>query len=66
MLVLYVTWPPDEEYINVVVSYQGAAGDAGAEIFIIAGKDKHDLGTFRVGDRQRLRLIPGRAVVPFR
>ena len=63
ILVLYATWPPNEEYIDVALRYQGTEGDAGAEVFIIAGKDKHDLGTFRVGDRQRLRLIPGRAVV---
>ena len=54
---------PSEEYINIVVRYHGEADDAGAEVFIIAGKDKRALGTLRVGDRQRLRLIPGRAVV---
>ena len=26
MLVLYVTWPPNEEHINVVVSYAAESG----------------------------------------
>lgn len=63
MLIVFLAWPPNEEYIDVAVGYHGEADNAGIEAFIIAGKDKSDLGTLQVGDRQRLRLIPGRAVV---
>lgn len=62
MLVLYVTWPPNEEHIDVVVSYIADVGAPGMHVSLIAGIDKHARGFFQAGDRERWRLVIGRTV----
>ena len=63
MLMLYIIWPPNEEHINVVVSYKAEARAPGMEVFLGAGADYSYLPTLQPGDRLRTLLIPGREVV---
>ena len=61
-LMLYTTWPPNEEHIDVVVSYIADVGAPGMHVYLIAGIDKHARGFFQAGDRGRWRLVIGRSV----
>ena len=61
MLVLYATWPPNEEHINIVVSYKAEPDTAGLEVFFSAGLDNKHSRTLQPGKRHRTLLIPGRA-----
>ena len=63
MLVLYITWPPNEEHIDIVVSYKAESSAAGVQVFLLAGKDTDRRDVLQAGDRQRWRLFPGKAVV---
>ena len=63
MLVLYATWPPNEEHINIIFSYKADVGAPEMEVVFGAGIDHSHLHSVRAGDRRRTRLIPGRAVV---
>ena len=63
MLVLYATWPPNEEHINVVLRYKAEAGALPLQVYLQAGKDKHARGVMQAGDRERWLIIPDRAVV---
>lgn len=63
MLVLYATWPPNEEHIHVVLRYTAEVGAPPLQVYLQAGKDKHARGVMQAGDRERWLIIPGRAVV---
>ena len=62
MLVLYATWPPNEEHIDVVVSYTADVGAPTMHVYLIAGIDKHARGVLQAGGRERWRLVIGRSV----
>ena len=61
MLMLYIIWPPNEEHINVVVSYVAESDTAGLEVFFSAGLDRRHLPILQPRERRRTLLIPGRA-----
>lgn len=63
MLVLYATWPPNEEHINVLLRYKADASAPPLQVYLQAGKDKHARGVLEAGDRERWLIIPDRAVV---
>lgn len=62
ILVLYATWPPSEEHINIVVSYMAESDAAGLDVLLGAGKDRTHFRSLQPGDRRRTLLLPDRAV----